>query len=84
MFCASLECMSLQSGSAVKGKCSDRSKLSKLMLNFALTLIEKGIKTEKNGLTSPINRIALRKTKIAHNFGISECNRVKYNLLYAL
>ena len=25
-----------------------------------------------------LNPIALRKTKIAHNFGLSECNRVKY------
>ena len=28
-------------------------------------------------LTSHLNPIALRKAKIAYNFGLSECNRVK-------
>ena len=31
-------------------------------------------------LTHHINPVALRKAKIAYNFGISECNRVKQNL----
>ena len=38
----------------------------------------------KNGRKHPevpinINPIALRKTNIAYNFGLSECNRVKVN-----
>ena len=28
--------------------------------------------------TNNINPIALRKAKIAYNFGLSECNRVKH------
>ena len=29
-----------------------------------------------------INPIALRKAKIAYNFGLSECNRVKHQIPY--
>ena len=32
--------------------------------------------TKHNLLVHILNPIALRKTKIAHNFGLSECNRV--------
>ena len=43
--------------------------------------VAKGSKsaTTKIPLSNSINPIALRKVKIAYNFGLSECNRVKVN-----
>ena len=35
---------------------------------------------KKNIILSLFNPIALRKAKIVHNFGLSECNRDKYLL----
>ena len=53
----------------LKNTISPTSSLPPFMMNFF----------GKNGST--FNPIALRKTKIVCNFGLSECNRVKGNYL---
>ena len=53
------------------------AKLTKLGPSICILLVISSLCSTKYGSHILLNTIALRKAKIAYNFGLSECNRVK-------